>query len=123
MLFKRDLEGKEIIDKDGNTIGLIEDLDITEKGHVQRVVAIPTGIVNRITRKKMEIHIDDIETISKLVLLKKTEEELKGIYRCRKCGKTFKTEQGRKVHYAREHAKKKTCSKRSPSQSKRQKKN
>lgn len=111
MLFKKELEGKEIIDKDGNTIGLVEDVDISEKGRIKKVVALPTGIVSRITRKRMDIHIDDIETVSKFVLLNKTEDEVKGIYRCNKCDETFESEEKRKIHKAKEHAKKKPAKK------------
>ena len=103
MLFRKELQGKEIIDRDGNTIGLVEDIDLTDKGRVTRIVAIPKGIVSKITRNKLHIGIDDIETVSHLVMLNKSEEELRGIFKCRICGQAFETDQGRKIHYVKEH--------------------
>lgn len=107
MLFRKELQGKEIIDREGKTVGLIEDVDLTEKGRVTKIVALPKGIVNRITKRKLHIGIEDIEMVSHLVMLNKTEEELRGIYRCKECGQVFETEQGRKAHHEREHTEKK----------------
>lgn len=105
MRFMKELRGKEIIDKNGNTVGLVEDIELTDKGRVTRVIAMPKGIVSKLTREKMHIQIEDIETISKLVMLNKTEEEIKGVYKCRVCGQAFESEKGRKLHYIRQHKK------------------
>jgi sporulation protein YlmC with PRC-barrel domain len=103
MLFRKELQGKEIVDKEGKTVGLVDDLDLTERGRVTRLIATPKGIVNRITRNKLHIGIDDISMVSNLVLLNKTEDELKGIYKCRECGQVFESDEGRKAHNAKEH--------------------
>lgn len=103
MLFRKELQGKEIVDKEGKTIGLVDDLDLTEKGRVTRLIATPKGIVNRITRNSIHIGIDDISMVSNLVLLNKTEEELKGVYKCRECGQVFESQDAKKAHHFKEH--------------------
>ncbi|MCD4739735.1 PRC-barrel domain-containing protein [archaeon] len=105
MQFMKELRGKEVIDREGNTIGLVEDLDISESGRVTRIIALPKGIVNKITRKRLNIGIEDVETVSHLIMLNKTEEELKGIFKCKACEQTFESENSRKLHFIKKHKK------------------
>jgi len=104
MRFREELYGKEIIDKDGNTIGVVEDVELSKQGRVTHVIALPRGIVSRLTRQKLDIKFEDIQALSQVVILNKNEEELRGEFRCGECGKVFSSEQARKAHVAKEHA-------------------
>jgi sporulation protein YlmC with PRC-barrel domain len=107
MRFREQLYGKEIIDKEGNTIGVVEDLELSKTGKVTHIIALPKGIVSKLTRKKMDIKFDDIQALSHVVVLGKSEEEVKGNFKCKKCGKTFSSAHARKIHEGKEHKKKK----------------
>ncbi|MCD6522725.1 MAG: PRC-barrel domain-containing protein [Candidatus Diapherotrites archaeon] len=75
-MLAKDVIGKEIIDRDGNKIGVVDDIVFTGKGKVTHIIALPVGII-RALKPNIHIQFEDIESIEDVVFLKKTEEELK----------------------------------------------
>lgn len=75
MLFKKELLGKEIIDRDGNTLGVVEDVDINKKGQVKKFIIVPKGVIRILTRERKEIRMEDIANISEVIVLKKATDE------------------------------------------------
>jgi len=106
MLFKKELEGREIIDRDGTTIGVVEDLELSRTGKIERIVVLPKGLISRMKKERVEINFEDVQAFSNVVLLKKSKEELRGEYKCKKCGQVFSSKKGLKIHEAKEHQKK-----------------
>ncbi|MCD6414092.1 MAG: PRC-barrel domain-containing protein [Candidatus Diapherotrites archaeon] len=77
MLFRKEIRGKEVIDRDGTTIGVVEDVDIGERGEVTRILVMPKGVMRILARKKDEIKMDDVASISEVIVLRRTLDEIK----------------------------------------------
>ena len=76
MMFK-DILGREVIGKNGNRVGIVDDFVFTEKGKVTHLVVLPTGIVKAL-KPKLNIQFGDIDSIQDVVFLGVTEDEAKG---------------------------------------------
>ncbi|MBN3037172.1 MAG: PRC-barrel domain-containing protein [Candidatus Diapherotrites archaeon] len=77
VMLLKELIGMEIIDKAGETVGLVEDFMIDEKGKVTHLIVLPKGIVSKMTRSKLNVEWSDINAIEDVVMLKKSEEQLR----------------------------------------------
>lgn len=75
-MLAKEVIGKEIIDREGNKIGVVEDIVFTAKGRVTHIIALPIGILRAI-KPNINIQFEDVESIEDVVFLKKTKEELK----------------------------------------------
>ncbi len=68
--------GREILDSTGLTVGYVEDFDIGPKGNITRIIGLPKGVVDSVTRAKLNISVGDVDAISDVILLKKAKDEL-----------------------------------------------
>lgn len=77
MLFK-DIEGKEILDKNGQRIGYVQDFVFTTAGRITHIIGAPKGFLLKVTVGQLNIQFEDIAAIDKLVVLNKSKEQLLG---------------------------------------------
>lgn len=77
MLFK-ELEGKEIIDKNGERLGFVRDIVFTTTGKITHLIAMPKGIITKMTIGQLNIQFEDVEAIDDIVMLNKTKAQLHG---------------------------------------------
>ncbi len=75
-MLSRELIGREILDSTGLTVGYVEDFDIGPKGKIIRIIGLPKGVVDTVTRAKLDLKIEDVDAISDVILLKKTKDKL-----------------------------------------------
>jgi sporulation protein YlmC with PRC-barrel domain len=75
MRFK-ELIGREIVDASGQTIGYVEEIDLSEKGKVNEIIGLPKGVVDQVTRNKLHVKLEDVEAFGDIILLKKKLESL-----------------------------------------------
>ncbi len=76
MLFS-EMKGKEVIDKDGERVGLVEDLDVDSKGKVKSIVVSPAGILGKVANLKISVPFKLVSSIGDVVYVESTLEELK----------------------------------------------
>lgn len=77
MLFK-ELDGMEIIDKNGERIGFVQDIVFTTTGRITHLIAMPKGIISKMTMGQLNIQFEDIAAIEDVIMLNKTETQLIG---------------------------------------------
>lgn len=70
-MFINEIRGKEVFDKDANTVGKIADFEVEVPAWTISNIVIKTGLI-----KKLAIGIDKIDKIGDKVFLKVTKEEL-----------------------------------------------
>jgi sporulation protein YlmC with PRC-barrel domain len=77
MLFK-EVEGKEIVDKNGQRVGFVEDIVFTTTGKVTHIIGTPKGIFGKMTIGQLNIQFEDVAAIDKVLMLNKSHEQLLG---------------------------------------------
>ena len=77
MLF-RELVGREIIDRNGERLGFVRDLVFTSTGRVTHIIAMPRGIVSKLTIGQINVQFEDIAAIEDVIMLNKTENQILG---------------------------------------------
>ena len=77
MLFK-ELDGMEIIDKNGERVGFVQDIVFTTTGRVTHLIGMPKGILSKMRMGQLNIQFEDIEAIDDVIMLNKTEAQLTG---------------------------------------------
>ncbi len=123
-MFTEEIKGKEVIDKDGNAIGIVKDLMITRIGRVTHLVLTPAGLIEKIKGKEYLIEFQYVGAIEDVVMLTETNEEIdeekkelergkktkeksseqtEREYKCPECEKTFSTEKGLHIHQGEVH--------------------
>lgn len=125
-MFTEEVKGKEVIDKDGNAIGLVKDLMITRTGRVTHLVLTPAGLIEKVKGKEYLVEFQYVGAIEDVVILtetkekideekeeldreKKTNNEKENIeekeeeHKCPECGKTFSTKKGLHIHQGEVH--------------------
>ena len=78
MLFK-EIEGREIIDKNGERVGFVKDLVFTSRGQVTHIIATPKGIIHKLAKGQLNIQMEDVEAIEDVIMLNKTENQVLGV--------------------------------------------
>ncbi len=76
MLFS-EIIGKEIIDKNGERVGILDDIDFDQKGKIKSLVAKPAGILGRVVNLKVKIPFKLVSSIGDVIYVNATLEELK----------------------------------------------
>ena len=66
---------KEVVDKAGNTVGVVEDAVISQERGLTHIIVIQKGVL-KVIKPTITIHIDDIKSISDMVILKVLKERL-----------------------------------------------
>ena len=77
MLFK-EIDGMEIIDKNGERVGFVQDIVFTTTGRITHVIAMPKGIISRLSMGQLNIQFEDIAAIEDVIMLNKSEAQLLG---------------------------------------------
>jgi len=77
MLFK-EIDGMEIIDRNGERIGFVQDLVFTTTGRITHIIAMPKGIISRIAMGQLNIQFEDVAAIEDVIMLNKSEAQLFG---------------------------------------------
>ena len=77
MLFK-EIDGMEIIDKNGERVGFVKDLVFTTTGRITHIIAMPKGVLGRIARGQLNIQFEDVAAIEDVIMLNKSEAQLFG---------------------------------------------
>jgi len=77
MLFK-ELEGKEIIDVNGERIGFVKDIVFTTTGRVTHIIGMPKGVINKMKMGQLNIQFEDVASIEDVMMLNKSEDALLG---------------------------------------------
>ena len=77
MLFK-ELDGMEIIDKNGERVGFVQDIVFTTTGRITHVIAMPKGILSKMKLGQLNIQFEDIAAIEDVLMLNKSEAQLAG---------------------------------------------
>ncbi|GEM_PF-4550997 len=78
MLFS-EMEGVEIIDKNGDRIGLLSDIDFDEKGKVKFLIASPPGVLGKVINLRVKIPFKLVESMKDVIFVNTTLEELKKV--------------------------------------------
>jgi sporulation protein YlmC with PRC-barrel domain len=69
------LLGKEVLDRNGNVTGWVEDFVFDDKNRLTHVVVKPKSLVGPL-KPMMNVHVDDVGAFTSIVMLKKTKEEM-----------------------------------------------
>ena len=77
MLFK-EIDGMEIIDKNGERVGFVKDLVFTTTGRVTHIIAMPKGVLSRISMGQLNIQFEDVAAMEDVIMLNKSEAQLLG---------------------------------------------
>ncbi len=78
MLFS-ELEGKEIIDKNGDRIGLLSDVEFDEKGKVKFIIASPPGVLGKVVNLRLKIPIKLVDSFKDVIFVNTTIDELRKV--------------------------------------------
>ncbi len=76
MLFS-DIEGMEVIDKNGERVGIVKDLDFDNKGKIRFIVVIPAGILGKVVNLRIKVPYKLVTSIGDVIYVDTTVEELK----------------------------------------------
>lgn len=68
-MFFKELQGKEVIDSSGEKVGFIDDIVFNETGQVTHLIALPSGIINKMKGGTITIQFDDVSSIEDVVFL------------------------------------------------------
>ncbi len=77
MLFK-EIDGMEIIDKNGERVGFVQDIVFTTTGRITHIIAMPKGMISRIARGQLNIQFEDVAAMEDVIMLNKSEAQLFG---------------------------------------------
>ena len=77
MLFK-ELDGMEIIDKNGEKVGFVQDIVFTTTGKITHLIGMPKGILTKMKMGQLNIQFEDIAAIEDVIMLNKSEAQLMG---------------------------------------------
>ena len=68
MLFK-EIEGMEIIDKNGERVGFVHDIVFTTTGRITHLIAMPKGIISKVTMGQLNLQFEMLTLLRKLQTL------------------------------------------------------
>jgi len=67
---------KEVIDKSGNSVGLVEDAVVSQDNKITHLIISHKGAL-KVIKSTMTVHIEDIQSISNVVVLNVLKDSLK----------------------------------------------
>ncbi len=76
MLFSK-FEGLEVIDKNGERVGLVKDVDFDSKGKIKFIIVIPAGILGKVVNLQIKVPFKLVTSIGDVVYVDATLDELK----------------------------------------------
>ncbi len=76
MLFS-EMKGMEVIDKNGERIGLVEDIDFDPKGKIKFLITIPAGVLGKVVNLRVKVPFKLVSSIGDVIYVDATLEELK----------------------------------------------
>ncbi len=76
MLFSK-LEGMEVIDKNGERVGLVKDIDFDTKGKIKFIITTPAGILGKVVNLEIKIPFKLVTSIGDVIYVDATLDELK----------------------------------------------
>ena len=106
MLFK-EIEGMEIIDKNGERVGFVHDIVFTTTGRITHLIGMPKGIISKMRMGQLNLQFEDVAAIEDVVMMNKTEAQLLGKVEAEPTPKPKKKEKPRRVLLKKKLGKKK----------------